>query len=188
MPRQSRGAIPSNVMPDSGKASYGSLAGRVDATTWWLIATAIYARHSQDQQFLKMIPHVHKAFWCLACLGVQRTASFVHTTEWRNWADEYPLHGYLLVRQLLAIVGAQSLGVAPWFSRIKWKSVAVSTIITQNFGRQRGGKFVPSQVTDFECTGIFGLPVFTLEVVMMVFLMLPAMLFAILLGLVTSKK
>lgn len=51
------GAIPSNVIPGSGKSSYGNLAGRVDATTWWLIASAIYFQNQMIRTFTgKSIP------------------------------------------------------------------------------------------------------------------------------------
>ncbi|MFN8320477.1 MAG: glycoside hydrolase 100 family protein [Saprospiraceae bacterium] len=127
------GAIPSNVMPDSGKASYGSLAGRVDATTWWLIATAIYARHSQDQQFLKkMIPHVHKAFDVLRAWEFNER-HLLYTPLSGNWADEYPLHGYLLYDNCLRLWALRAWALLLDSAELNEKSVAVSTVITQNF-------------------------------------------------------
>lgn len=134
------GAIPSNVMPDSGKASYGSLAGRVDATTWWLIATAIYARQSQDQHFLeKMIPHVHKAFDILRAWEFNER-HLLYTPLSGNWADEYPLHGYLLYDNCLRLWSLRAWALLTGSAELHEKSVAVTNAITQNFWPVKGAE------------------------------------------------
>ena len=95
------GAIPSNVSPDLLTVSYGSLAGRVDATTWWLVGSALYFNYSKDHAFLEeILPKVHKAFSVLNCWEFN-DKHLIYTPLSGNWADEYPLHGYLLYDNLL---------------------------------------------------------------------------------------
>lgn len=45
------GQIPSNV--DGEKVSYGTLAGRTDATVWWIIGACEYILYSGDEDFKK---------------------------------------------------------------------------------------------------------------------------------------
>jgi len=49
------GTIPSNVLIKDGKSevSYGGLAGRVDAVTWFVIGVCQYAFYTNDLAFLK---------------------------------------------------------------------------------------------------------------------------------------
>ena len=43
------GQIPSNVaLGNNPSVSYGSLVGRVDATTWWIIGCAVLLKHNKD--------------------------------------------------------------------------------------------------------------------------------------------
>ena len=87
------GVCPSNVSLDS-KVSYGSLAGRVDATTWALVGAGLMYDQLQGH-----IPDIN--------LRVDKALSVLEAWEFNgrhliysplsgNWADEYPYHGYLL--------------------------------------------------------------------------------------------
>lgn len=90
------GMIPSNVEPDSGDVSYGSLTGRIDASTWYIIGCGLYYLNSQDQEFYdNAFPSIVNA---LSFLGrVEFNArGWIYTPLSGNWADEYPVHGFTL--------------------------------------------------------------------------------------------
>ncbi|MCW5518673.1 hypothetical protein J1N09_02400 [Aureitalea sp. L0-47] len=102
------GMIPSNVLPDnSDDVSYGSLAGRIDANTWFIIGCCMYYGETRDE-----------ATWNLLRPAVQKCRRFLNTVEFNdkgwiytplsgNWADEYPIHGYTLYDNMLRILGEQ---------------------------------------------------------------------------------
>ena len=132
------GAIPSNVIPGSGKTSYGSLAGRVDATTWWLIAAAIYYRESNDQDFYqKVYPKVIKAFEILDAWEFNER-HLIYTPLSGNWADEYPLHGYLLYDNCLRLWALRAWASLTKNPQLIEKSKWVTDSIVNNFWPSSG--------------------------------------------------
>ncbi|MBK8701400.1 MAG: hypothetical protein IPN29_18385 [Saprospiraceae bacterium] len=130
------GALPSNVSLDGQSVSYGSLAGRVDATTWWLIGAGIYVKKTGDQPFLKKYTgNVQKAMAVLDAWEFNGR-HLVYTPLSGNWADEYPLHGYLLYDNLLRLwalkLWAGIMASAEW----EIKENKVREIIQKNFWPQ----------------------------------------------------
>jgi hypothetical protein len=116
------GQIPSNIaVHDSGiKASYGTLAGRVDATTWWIISAALFAAetpHAADD----LLPKIEKA---LALLSIWELngRGLMYTPLGGNWADEYVYSGYLLYDQLLRLWALRAAGRV--FDRPAWRAEA----------------------------------------------------------------
>jgi len=100
------GMIPSNVSPgNTTDPSYGSLAGRIDANTWFIIGACLYYRNTQDEKTWKTLqPVVQK------CRNYLKTIEFnakgwLYTPLSGNWADEYPVHGYTLYDNMLRIWG-----------------------------------------------------------------------------------
>ena len=62
------GTIPSNVLISEAKVdvSYGGLAGRVDALTWFIIGVCQYGFHQNDVAFVeKYTPNIEKCFQLL---------------------------------------------------------------------------------------------------------------------------
>jgi len=101
--RHDVGFMPSNVYYNDGKpvVSYGGLAGRVDAVTWFVIGVCQYAHLTGERQFFFR----HKAA-LQKCLGVLEAWEFngrhlVYVPLAGNWADEYITDGYVLYDQLL---------------------------------------------------------------------------------------
>ncbi len=100
--QHSIGIIPSNVGED---VSYGSIAGRVDATLWYIIAVQIYVRTTQDQEFLQNhIQSIVKAFSVIEAWEFNGR-HLVYTPTSGNWADEYPIQGYTLYDNCLRLWG-----------------------------------------------------------------------------------
>jgi len=102
--QNAQGLIPSNVaVADSEYASvsYGTLVGRVDAQTWWLIQTCLYLSITQDHELKNELKA--PAFQVLKLLDAWEFNSrhLVYTPLGGNWADEYILSGYTLYDNLL---------------------------------------------------------------------------------------
>lgn len=104
------GTIPSNVLISEGKTevSYGGLAGRVDAVTWFIIGMCHYASHQNEPEFIvKYKTHIEKA---LALLNAWEfnNKHLLYVPLSGNWADEYITDGYVLYDQLLRIWALKS--------------------------------------------------------------------------------
>lgn len=102
--QSAEGIIPSNIPSvDSPAAhiSYGSLVGRVDATTWWLIQTNAYIALCEDEAMKQRLQHsIYKALSVLNCWEFNGR-NLIYTPIGGNWADEYVTTGYTLYDNLL---------------------------------------------------------------------------------------
>jgi Alkaline and neutral invertase len=95
------GQIPSNVSLDEQNVSYGSLAGRVDATTWWIIGACWIVK--KDHHLLEELnSKILRAFRLLEYWEMNGRG-FVYTPLGGNWADEYISQGYVLYDQVLRL-------------------------------------------------------------------------------------
>lgn len=104
------GTIPSNVLIDKDKidVSYGGLAGRVDAVTWFVIGVCQYGIQLNDAAFVaKYKAHIEK---CLTLLDSWEfnNKHLIYVPLSGNWADEYITDGYVLYDQLLRIWALKS--------------------------------------------------------------------------------
>lgn len=105
------GTIPSNVSVSTTNeaVSYGGLAGRVDAVTWFIIGVCQLAYYKDDDGILhKYLAHIHK---CLALLEAWEfnNKHLLYVPLSGNWADEYITDGYVLYDQLLRVWAIRSL-------------------------------------------------------------------------------
>ncbi len=104
------GTIPSNVMilDDKTDVSYGGLAGRVDAVTWYIIGVCQYAFHQKDKSFVdKHKTSIEKALLLLNAWEFNNK-HLLYVPLSGNWADEYITDGYVLYDQLLRIWALKS--------------------------------------------------------------------------------
>ena len=104
------GTIPSNVFfsEDKIEVSYGGLAGRVDAVTWFVIGVCQYVYYTKDVAFLeKNKVAIEK---CLSLLDAWEfnNKHLLYVPLSGNWADEYITDGYVLYDQLLRIWALKS--------------------------------------------------------------------------------
>jgi len=99
------GMIPSNVDPETNSVSYGSLVGRIDTNTWFIVGSCLYYKYTQDQKT-----------WNALKLAIDKCRIYLQSTEFNakgwiytpisgNWADEYPVHGYTLYDNVLRLWG-----------------------------------------------------------------------------------
>lgn len=137
------GQIPSNVSVDvSGKAhvSYGSLVGRVDATTWWIVGTCLYLRYTQDENLTKQLyPAVQRAIEILESWEFNQR-HLIYTPLGGNWADEYVTQGYTLYDNVLRLWALEM--AAEVFQRHDWaeKAEQVRMVLNKNFGNHPNPK------------------------------------------------
>ena len=108
--QHANGTIPSNVLIVNGKTevSYGGLAGRVDAVTWFVIGVCQFAFATNDERFIaKYKSHIEK---CLSLLEAWEfnNKHFLYVPLSGNWADEYITDGYVLYDQLLRVWALKS--------------------------------------------------------------------------------
>lgn len=99
------GTIPSNVLinDEINEVSYGGLAGRVDAVTWFIIGVCHYAFYTKDDLFItKYEDAIEKALRLLEAWEFNNK-HLIYVPLSGNWADEYITDGYVLYDQLLRV-------------------------------------------------------------------------------------
>ncbi len=101
------GIIPSNVLVENDRAdfSFGSIAGRVDATCWYIVGTCLYLKkypEYEKKEWLK--EHLDKALLTLSYWEYNMQGLLYLPTS-GNWADEYPVKGHTLYDNLLRLWG-----------------------------------------------------------------------------------
>ncbi|MFY8069193.1 MAG: glycoside hydrolase 100 family protein [Flavobacterium sp.] len=104
------GTIPSNVLvsEDQIEVSYGGLAGRVDAITWFIIGVCQYGFFKNDPEFVsKFSDQIEKCLFLLNAWEFNNK-HLLYVPQSGNWADEYVTDGYVLYDQLLRIWALKS--------------------------------------------------------------------------------
>jgi len=140
--QHANGTIPSNVMTAGSEkeVSYGGLAGRVDAVTWFIIGICQYGFYKDDSDFVAQYErHIQK------CLQLMEAWEFnnkhlMYVPLSGNWADEYITDGYVLYDQLLRIWALKSYN---YFA----KKQAIQDKI-ENIKKQIEINFIPNAVGD----------------------------------------
>lgn len=93
------GQIPSNV--GEGAVSYGGRAGRVDASAWWIVAACVAHRITGDDARLSARwPAVQGAIGALRAWEIN-DGGLLYVPTAGDWADEFPVSGYLLMDNAL---------------------------------------------------------------------------------------
>ncbi|CAN1527225.1 Glycosyl hydrolase family 100 [Flavobacteriaceae bacterium] len=129
------GTIPSNVLvtENETQVSYGGLAGRVDAVTWFVIGICQYAFHKKDSSFIsKYDSNIQK------CLNLLEAWEFnnqhlIYVPLSGNWADEYITDGYVLYDQLLRVWALRSYNYFQKSDEITSKIQKIEHQIVVNF-------------------------------------------------------
>lgn len=129
------GTIPSNVRTNGNKVevSYGGLAGRVDAVTWFIIGICQYAYYKKNMAFVaKYDVEIQK---CLKLLDAWEfnNKHLVYVPLSGNWADEYITDGYVLYDQLLRIWALKSYNYFANESEITEKIENITNQVEINF-------------------------------------------------------
>jgi hypothetical protein len=129
------GAIPSNVSiakDNTQAASYGTLVGRVDATTWWLIGACIYGLSVNKDAILKLQPNMYKALDCLTTWEFNHKG-LIYTPLGGNWADEYILNGYTLYDNVLRYAALHLMSKLWQDEGLAQQAKDIKNILQKNF-------------------------------------------------------
>lgn len=129
------GTIPSNVLLSDEKkeVSYGGLAGRVDALTWFVIGICQFAQHQKQPEFVsKYQTQIEKALQLLNAWEFNNK-HLVYVPLSGNWADEYITDGYVLYDQLLRIWALKSYNHFVNSASISKKIDEITTQVETNF-------------------------------------------------------
>lgn len=124
------GTIPSNVMINekTTEVSYGGLAGRVDAVTWFIIGICQYAFHTNDNSLIvKYEVEIEKALFLLEAWEFNNK-HLIYVPLSGNWADEYITDGYVLYDQLLRIWALKNYN---YFKKSKKLAHKIELIVNQ---------------------------------------------------------
>ncbi len=124
------GTIPSNVLVNynGSEVSYGGLAGRVDAVTWFIIGICQYAYYKKDDSILiKYEAEIQKCFALLESWEFNNQ-HLMYVPLSGNWADEYITDGYVLYDQLLRIWALKSYN---YFQKNLEIDIKINNIISQ---------------------------------------------------------
>ncbi|WP_047548196.1 hypothetical protein [Psychroserpens sp. Hel_I_66] len=124
------GTVPSNVgfQNNSVDVSYGGLAGRVDAVTWYIIGICQYAYNQSKPEFVeKYKTNINK---CISLLDAWEfnNKHLLYVPLSGNWADEYITDGYVLYDQLLRVWALKSYN---YFKKSEELSNKIEKIISQ---------------------------------------------------------
>ncbi|MAX70051.1 MAG: fructofuranosidase/invertase [Flavobacteriaceae bacterium] len=124
------GTIPSNVHISENitDVSYGGLAGRVDAVTWFVIGVCQFAYQQNDNSFFnKYKTQIEKCFDLLETWEFNNK-HLMYVPLSGNWADEYITDGYVLYDQLLRVWALKSYN---YFEKNDAISKKIENIIEQ---------------------------------------------------------
>jgi len=105
----SHGEIPSNVEPENGRSSFGSMAGRVDSTLWFLIGAGEYWKRTRDEHFLSEIRPVAERAWFVLGAWEFNCRGLLYIPQTGDWADEYLQQGYVLYDQALYLQAGRAM-------------------------------------------------------------------------------
>jgi hypothetical protein len=109
--QHANGTIPSNVMTsgsENKEVSYGGLAGRVDAVTWFIIGICQYGFYKNDSDFVAQYEsNIQKGLQLMEAWEFNNK-HLMYVPLSGNWADEYITDGYVLYDQLLRIWALKS--------------------------------------------------------------------------------
>jgi len=129
------GTIPSNVnFTEKGvEVSYGGLAGRVDAVSWFIIGVCQLAHYKNESEIVKLYSkQIEKAIHLLECWEFNNN-HLMYVPISGNWADEYITDGYDLYDQLLRIWALKSYNYFVQSEEIAFKIKSISEKIEHNF-------------------------------------------------------
>lgn len=126
------GQIPSNVDIKTGKISYGGLAGRTDATLWWLIGLSEFLKKYDDSIKTDFEYKVKKALAVLAAWEFNERG-LIYSPLGGNWADEYVTQGYTLYDNMLYLWVLENIATVYNWEACASKAGLLRDLLTQNY-------------------------------------------------------
>ncbi len=157
----SNGQIPSNVkLNEQGEiisVSFGGVAGRTDASFWWIIGSVHLVNKFGNIQFERLIQEQCEAIFKLAEAWEFNGKNLMYLPMSSNWADEYVTHGYVLYDQVLRYWALYVAG--RYFRNEEWRHKAelVKKAIKKHFLMEEEAN--PSLFTEVQLQQLAGLDI-----------------------------
>ncbi len=127
------GRIPSNVTPETGRTSYGTTVGRVDATIWYVIGVIAFTKSSNDHSFFSTHrASVERALFYLKCLELNGRG-LLYIPQGGDWADEYINHAYVLYDEMLYYFALSAFASLTKDERVTSAKKHLSDLIRVNY-------------------------------------------------------
>ncbi len=129
------GTIPSNVAQteNGAEVSYGGLAGRVDAVTWYIIGHCQYAYATQNSDWIAQYQASIEQCFDLLQAWEFNNKHLIYVPLSGNWADEYITEGYVLYDQLLHLWALRAYNYFVKSPEMAKKIADVTQAICANF-------------------------------------------------------
>jgi len=131
------GQIPSNIKVNAeGQVtaiSFGSVAGRTDASFWWIVGALEYLHKIEDIELKTIAEAQCDLIFKLADAWEFNRKDLMYLPMSGNWADEYITHGFVLYDQVLRYWALHLAGY--YFKNTAWqeKADAVKLAIKKHF-------------------------------------------------------
>jgi hypothetical protein len=144
------GILPSNVQFQSNhtKVSYGSKAGRVDATLWWLVGVQLAIR----EKILNPTTYEKNIVAALRVTDIweYHNQHLIYTPLTGNWADEYVIRGYTLydncLRYWAYALAAEIYQLPAWIQKSKNIRAKLLETFKPNATNQLPNRYWPAAV------------------------------------------
>ena len=111
----SDGFVPSNILLDEKNPpniSYGGPVGRVDNAFWLLICGVFYMEISKDFSLKSKLLNLANEQLKISTMWEFNGKHLMYCPISSNWADEYPMEGYVLLNQILRYWAFKKLGTS----------------------------------------------------------------------------
>jgi uridine kinase len=131
------GVFPSNVGFSDGSTfsdiSYGGPVGRTDSPFWWAIAALSYIETVPNESLKQRIQDHLEVIEYRAHAWEFNNKHLMYAPASSNWADEYPVEGYILLNNVLRYWMLQKAGRVFNHNGYRKKAVAVLLSIKSHF-------------------------------------------------------
>ena len=132
----SDGWVPSNIFLDEKNTpniSFGGPVGRVDNAFWLLICGVFYMEISKDFSLKSKLRTLANEQLKISTKWEFNGKHLMYCPISSNWADEYPMEGYVLLNQILRYWAFKKVGGFFDENRFRMKSLQIKKSITYHF-------------------------------------------------------
>lgn len=132
----SDGFVPSNILLDENNPpniSYGGPVGRVDNAFWLLICGVFYMEISKDFSLKSKLRTLANEQLKISTMWEFNGKHLMYCPISSNWADEYPMEGYVLLNQILRYWAFKKVGDFFGENRFRMKSLQIKKAIAYHF-------------------------------------------------------
>lgn len=152
-----QGVFPSNVQFDAEgnplEVSYGGPVGRTDSPFWWAIMALSYLEVVDRPNLRERVAHQLEMIESRAHAWEFNNKHLMYAPASSNWADEYPVEGYILLNNTLRYWMLSKAGRVLNNNGYRRKAVSILLSIKSHFFNEPAeatGLFTPAQLARLE--------------------------------------